>query len=81
MLTELSAASKVVGVKQVRRAIESGRAQTVFLAADAEGRVTAPIAALCEEKGVEVATGFSMTDLGRACGISVGAAVAATVTD
>ena len=82
MLTELSAAaSKVVGVKQVRRCVESGRATKVFLAQDAEGRVTAPIAALCEEKGVPAATGFSMTDLGRACGISVGAAVAATVTE
>ena len=81
MLTELSALSKVVGVKQVRRAVESGRAQTVFLAADAEERVTAPIAALCEEKGIRAETGFSMTELGRACGISVGAAVAATVTE
>ena len=81
MLTELSAVSKVVGVKQVKRAVESGRALKVFLAQDAEGRVTAPIAALCEEKGVSVETGFSMTDLGRACGISVGAAVAATVTE
>ena len=81
MLTELSGASKVVGVKQVKRAVESGRALKAFLAQDAEGRVTAPIAALCEEKGVAVETGFSMTDLGRACGISVGAAVAATVTE
>ena len=80
MLTELSTASKVVGVKQVRRAVESGRAMKVFLAQDAEGRVTAPIAALCEEKGVPAETGGSMTDLGKACGISVGAAVAATVT-
>ena len=81
MFTELSAASKVVGVKQVRRAVESGRALKVFLAQDAEGRITAPIAALCGEKGVLVETGFSMTDLGKACGISVGAAVAATVTE
>ena len=81
MLTELSAGSKVVGVKQVRRAVESGRAQKVFLARDAEERVTAPIAALCGERGVSVETGASMTELGRACGISVGAAVAATVTE
>lgn len=79
MLTELSTASKVVGVKQVRRAVESGRAQKVFLARDAEGRFTDPIAALCGEKGIPVETGASMEDLGRACGISVGAAVAATV--
>lgn len=81
MLTELSAASRVVGVKQVKRAVESGRAQKVFLAQDAEARVAEPIAALCGEKGLPVLTGFSMRDLGRACGISVGAAVAALVKD
>ena len=79
MLTELSVASKVVGVKQVKRCVESGRAQTVFLAGDAEARVTAPIAELCAGKGVPVETVGSMAELGKACGISVGAAVAATV--
>lgn len=79
MLTELSAQSKVVGAKQVRRAVEAGRALRVYLAEDADLRVTEPIAALCNRKGVETESGCSMKELGKACGISVGAAVAATI--
>lgn len=79
MLTELSNQTRVVGAKQVKRAIESGRALTVFLADDADPRVTQPVAALCEEKGVRTRGVPSMKELGRACGISVGAAVAAAV--
>lgn len=80
MLTKLANSPKVVGAKQVKRALEAGRALTVFLASDADPRVTEPIAALCGEKGIEAVTAPSMKELGRACGISVGSAVAATVT-
>lgn len=81
MLTELSAKAKVVGAKQVGRAVESGRAQTVYLAQDADPRVTQPVALICAEKGVKVELVPSMRELGKACGISVGAAVAATVAE
>lgn len=80
MLTELSNNARVVGAKQVKRAIEAGNVQKVFLADDADPRVTRPIADLCAEKGVEVEAVPSMRELGKACGISVGAAVAASVT-
>lgn len=79
MLDELSKASKVVGAKQVKRCVEAGTVRTVYLAADAAPRVTEPIAALCGEKGVPVETGCTMKQLGRACGIAVGAAVAAVL--
>ncbi len=79
MLTELSSSPKVVGAKQTRRALESGKAKTVFLAQDADPRLTDAIAALCDEKGVTVERVPSMKELGRACGISVGAAIAAIV--
>lgn len=81
MLTELSNKAKVVGAKQVKRALDAGRVQTVFLASDADPRVTGPIAEACDEKGVRAETVPSMKELGKACGISVGAAVAATVTE
>ena len=57
------------------------RVLTVFLASDADPRITDSIAALCAEKGVETVTAPSMKELGRACGISVGAAVAALVRE
>ena len=79
MITELAGRSRVVGVKQTRRALESGRAERVFLAADADPKVTGPIAALCGGKGIPVEGDCSMKELGAACGISVPAAVAALI--
>ena len=69
----------VVGVKQLRKALKSGRAQHVFLAENADPALTEPIEQMCLEKGVELTWVPSMADLGRACGIEVGAAAAATV--
>ena len=77
MLTQLKQGAKVVGVKQTRRAIDDGRAARVFLALDADPALTAPVEALCTEKGVPVEKVAQMKELGSACGIDVGSAVAA----
>ena len=77
MISELNNPNKVVGAKQVRRALNDGRVRKVFLAADADPRVTEPLARLAEEKAVPVEEIASMRELGAACGISVGSAVAA----
>ncbi len=69
----------VAGVKQLRKAVESGRAQAVFLARDADPAVLEPIQALCSRKHVSMSWVPSMSALGRACGIEVGAAAAAAV--
>ena len=79
MLTQLEHTGKVVGVKQTRRALNDGRAKTVFLAHDADPALTEPLAELAEELNVAVVWTEHMRDLGKACGIAVGAAVAATV--
>ena len=79
MLTQLEQTAKVVGVKQTRRALNDGRAKTLFLARDADPALTEPLAALAEEKGLPVCWTERMRELGKACGIAVGAAVAATV--
>lgn len=67
---------RVVGVKQSRKAIREGRARRVYLADDADPAVTGPIAAECAAAGIPVETGKTMAQLGRACGIAVGAAAA-----
>ena len=77
MPDELKHGSKVVGAKQTKRALNDGRVKTVYLASDADSRVTGPIAALCAAQGVPAETACSMRELGAACGIAVGAAVAA----
>ena len=81
MLTELSTSAKVVGAKQTRRAIESGKAVKVFLASDADPRITEPLALLAKEKGVAVEQSGAMKELSKACGLAVGAAVAAIVRE
>ena len=79
MLNELANADKVVGVKQARRALASGQAKRLYLAKDADPQLTGPLERQAAEKGVDVTWTDSMKALGRACGIAVGAAVAATV--
>ena len=74
MLTELKTGPKVVGVKQTKRALNDGKVLRVFLAGDADPRVTEPVEA---EQGVDVVKVPSMKELGSACGIAVGSAVAA----
>ena len=77
MLSELQNSDKVVGAKQVRRALLSGRARRVYLAKDADPQLTRPLERLAAEKGVEAVWANAMKALGKACGIAVGAAVAA----
>ena len=79
MLEELSRANKVVGAKQAKRALSGGQARKVFLAGDADPRVTGPLAELAGERGVPVEQVPSMKALGAACGIAVGSAAAVIV--
>ena len=69
----------VVGAKQMRKAVISGRARRVYLAQNADPAITEPLAALCRENGVNCVWAKSMKDLGDAAGIEVGAAAAAAV--
>ena len=81
MIPELNTPDKVVGAKQTKRALSDGRAKKLFLAADADPRVTEPIQALCQEQGTATESVDTMAALGSACGIAVGSAVAAIVAD
>jgi len=69
----------VVGIKQLKKALKNGNASYVFLACNADPAITEPIEALCRQSNVDYAWVRSMTDLGHACGIEVGAAAAAAV--
>lgn len=78
-LSNLGTPKYVVGAKQIRKALTAGSARQVFLAENADPSITEPIVALCQHKCVDISWVRSMTDLGRACGIEVGAAAAAVV--
>ena len=75
------AAKISIGTKQATKMVELGQAHEVFVAKDADPRVTSKTIALCKKMGVEVTYVDSMKLLGKACGIEVGAAIAAVVND
>ena len=70
---------KVVGIKQVKKALREGRALEVILADDADPALIEPLEEACREAGVPTKHAASMKELGRACSIAVGAACAAYV--
>ncbi len=76
MLSQLLNSKKVVGIKQLRKALGQDQIAKVFLALDADPMLLDPIRALCEEKGVSLVDVATMQELGKACGIAVGASAA-----
>ena len=77
MLEELKSAKKVVGIKQLRKALNAGSVKKVFIAEDADPLLTDPIAERCRQVDIPVISVPTMKQLGAACSICVGAAVAA----
>ena len=77
--SETAGYQMVVGAKQMRKAVISGRARRVYLAQNADPAITEPLLDLCRQNGVSYAWVKSMKDLGDAAGIEVGAAAAAAV--
>ena len=77
--SQIGSRKTVVGTKQLRKALQTKTARFVFLARNADPAITEPIMALCQENLVPYAWAGSMTDLGKACGIQVGAATAAVL--
>ena len=72
----LATADRVVGTKQTVKAIQAGRAEVVYLARDADEHVTGPVRRECAARGIEIVEVDTMAELGKACSIEVGAAVA-----
>ncbi len=71
----------VVGLKQTKKAIESGRAEIVFIARDADLHVVFPLEKSCEENSLTVVYVNNMKELARACRVDVPTAVATIVKD
>jgi len=76
VLESLKNSKKAIGVKQAVKAVENGIAKVVFIARDADEKVVAPVKQQCADKSVEVIYVESMKQLGKACGIEVGASAA-----
>ena len=76
MMQELSGPNKVVGAKQVKRALRDGRAARLYIAVDADPRLLQPLVQDAVNRQVPVSQVPTMKELGASCGIAVGAAVA-----
>jgi len=72
---------RTVGVKQTLRALEKKNVLLVYIAKDAEKHVLSPVLEESQKQGVEVREVSTMKELGKGCGIEVGAAVAALLKE
>lgn len=76
MLENLKCSNKTVGLKQSMKALENGTVKQVFIAKDADERVVGKVKELCQKSNLPITDVDTMKQLGKACGIDVGAAVA-----
>lgn len=70
-----------IGTKQTLKMVEQGKAEQVFVAEDADPRITSKVVNLCNKHGIPIIYVDSMRKLGKACGIDVGAAMAASLIE
>lgn len=81
MPEELATGKKVVGLKQVHKAVMQGRAVKVYVACDAEERLAEPLLEECRQAEIPTDEGCTMQQLGRACSIAVGTAAVAMLAE
>ena len=79
VLAEVARHKMVVGAKQLKKALSSGRATWVVLAENADPAITEPLEQMCRQNHISCAWVPNMLDLGKACGIEVGTAAAAAL--
>ena len=71
----------IIGLKQSVKAVKGGKALKAFVAEDADSHVREPFLKVCREYGVPVEYYPTCKELGSACKIDVGAAVAVVKKD
>ena len=71
------ASQTIIGTKQAVKAMRAGQVIQLIIAFDADSWVTDPAILLAKEIGIPIFYVESKRELGKACGIHVGAAVVA----
>lgn len=70
-----------IGTKQTLKAVELGQATKVFVAKDADSRITTKVVQTCQRSNIPITYVETMKALGKACGIEVGAAMVALLSE
>ena len=77
MLTPLrQAVARVVGTKQLLRALDGGEVKIVFVAADADPFLTKRVTDRCLDRDIPCREIPTAKEIGEACGIDVAASAA-----
>lgn len=77
MLEVLKESNKIIGVKQTTKALNQDQVKTLYIAQDADEHLIDKLKEVANTNSVEIIYADTMKELGRACGIDVGAATAA----
>ncbi|MBS4534047.1 ribosomal L7Ae/L30e/S12e/Gadd45 family protein [Clostridium sp. D2Q-14] len=77
MLSELKDKKKVVGSKQAKRLLMKDDVSLLYVAKDADKKITDELVQIANEKSVKLVFIENMKELGEACGIDVCAATVA----
>lgn len=73
------ATKRTIGTNQTTKALQQEAVRYLFVARDAEARVISTVVTLAKERGIPIEWVDTMKQLGKACGIEVGAATAAII--
>ncbi len=79
MLYDIKDTIQIVGTKQTIKHLEKNAVKVVFVAKDADDKVTGQVVELAKAKGVQVEFIETMKELGEKCNIEVKTAVAAII--
>ncbi|AMP20316.1 50S ribosomal protein L7Ae/L30e/S12e/Gadd45 [endosymbiont 'TC1' of Trimyema compressum] len=81
-LDELKIAKRrTVGTKQTKKALQNSQLKAVYVAMDAEHKVTKPLVEIINKKGLPICWVETKYKLGKACGIEVGTAIAGVLKE
>ncbi len=81
MTDTLKKCKKKVGLKECQRAVETDMAVKAFIANDADQDLLQSFINLCMSKSVEIVYIDTMRNLGKACGIDVGASTVVVIKE
>ncbi|HCW05688.1 MAG TPA: 50S ribosomal protein L7ae-like protein [Clostridium sp.] len=80
-MVERLSGKKVIGIKQTGKSLRNGLGKILYVAKDSDEHLISPLIKLAEELKIEINYVNTMKELGRLCGIEVGAAVALILKD